>query len=166
MRPGKTGRTFSLSGRHLDFYSSLRGLPYQRPKLRSSFCRDLHSLFLYFSLCWHFVPQTEECRPGRCGRARRFRTRGREVWRRFDATLFGFGAHHRRRQHRAGVLIPSPSRALSSVRLPNHVPSVPKRFTSLTKSSPRRRSVLTEENQGFYSAIHVRRLTGLSKGER
>ena len=46
----------------------------------------------------HFVPQVDECRPGRCGRAGRFlRARGRKAWRHFDATLFGFGARHRRR---------------------------------------------------------------------
>ena len=67
------------------------------------------------------------------------------------------------------LLCSTSSRALSSARLPNHVPSPfpkPKRLTNWTKYSSCRRSVLTEEHQGFYSAIHVRRLTDLSKGER
>ena len=70
------------------------------------FCGGLRRLSLF--IIRHFVPQTEECRPGRCGRAGRFRARGRKARRHFDVMLFGFGARHRRRQHRAGVVIPAP----------------------------------------------------------
>ena len=61
--------------------------------------------------------------------------------------LFGFGARHRRRQHHAGVVIPPPSRALSSLRLPVHVPSRP-RAESLDRTEffLCRRSVPTAED--------------------
>ena len=73
-----------------------------------------------------------------------------KAWRHFDIMLFGFGARDRRRQHHAGVVIPPPSRALSSVRLPVHVPSR-SRAESLdrTKFFLCRRSVPTAEDLVF-----------------
>ena len=68
----------------------------------------------------------------------------------FDVMLFGFGARHRRRQHHAGVGIPSPPRALSSARLPVHVPSR-SRAESLDRTEffLCRRSVPTAEDLVF-----------------
>ena len=65
--------------------------------------------------------------------------------------LFGFGARHCRRQRHAGVVIPPPPRALSSVHLPVHVPSGSRAGLLLdrTKFCLCRRSVPTAEDLAF-----------------
>ena len=73
---------YALHGTEWRFYYSLRGPPLPALNDLRHLSRGLRHFFLF--IIWHFVPQTEECRLGRSGRAGRFRARGREeAWRQF-----------------------------------------------------------------------------------